>query len=323
MSFWHGAGRLIGDLVLPELPGPHPVLLLVGADVAGRRDRSPWLDGLARAGVATFSWERPAARSPGGAGPGDRTATEGPDGDPRVRAREVLAAIERLCLLPEVDPGAIGLAGWGAGGWAAAQAATFDRRVRAVLLLSTPMMPCAPTVDPRPVLSGVTVPVLALYGEQDPLLPVEDSVRGVRSTLASAGHRDHEVAVVRAADHALRVRPGHGLGRMIDGLHQFGEWPAGLTEFVVGWLEGRLRPAAPIPSFVPPAALPTGARPPAPLLPDASPSAVLPSDRAVPSVSAAAPVEAAGSGADADPAARPEPGHGTVPVRQVRRRVTR
>jgi pimeloyl-ACP methyl ester carboxylesterase len=360
VSFWHGADRLIGDLVLPATPGPHPVLLVVAGDGDHDRDRSGWLDGLAQAGIASFSWDR---RGPS-AGSG-RPARD----DVRLRAREVLAAWEKLDYLSEVDTTAGALVGWGTGGWAAAQAATFAGRARAVILLSTPMVSAvqlaehrfalrlreqglaahdvtfarevlrerwyrladgesvariladdvahrdrpwfwmlpgidqlgdvdAP-VDPRPTLSGVTVPVLALYGEQDPLLPLEDCVRGVRLALRSAGHRDHQVAVVRGADHGLRVRPGHGLGRLIDGRHQFGDWPAGLTECIVGWLEGRLRETVQLPSFAPPAtAVPAsggGAR-------DAQSLGALPPG----------PVAAS---------RRPESGHGLVPVRQVRRRL--
>jgi hypothetical protein len=59
VSFWHGADRLVGDLVLPATPGPHPVLIMVGGgSCEDRRDRSGWLDELARAGIATFSWDR-------------------------------------------------------------------------------------------------------------------------------------------------------------------------------------------------------------------------------------------------------------------------
>lgn len=372
VSFWHGAERLVGDLALPATPGPHPVLLVVGGNGEQARDRSGWLDGLAQAGIATFSWDRPGRSATAGGRVRD---------DVRLRAREILAAWEKLDCLSEVDTTEGALVGWGTGGWAAAQAATFAGRARAVVLLSTPMVsalqlaehrlvlrlrehglaaddvtcarealrerwyrladglgvaqiaaddgahrdrpwfPLLPSademeaaasmVDPRPTLSGVTVPVLALYGEQDPLLPLEDCVRGVRLALRSAGHRDHQVEVVRGADQGLRVRPGHGLGRLTDGRHQFGDWPAGLTEFIVSWLEGRIRRTVEMPSFAPPVSM--------------SCAEGLPTDRAPADRFPAGAADTFAPGPGAAPR-RPEPDrpdHGPVPVRQVRRRLAR
>ena len=351
---------MIGDLVLPATSGPHPVLLVVdgGAGTGGPGEsssRTVWRDELAQAGIASFGWGRPSGGTGGSA-----------HSDVRLRAREVLAAWEKLVCVPEVDGAAVALAGWDDGGWVAAQAATFAGRARALILLSTPMVSAATLaehrfvgrlrragfaaddvsdaretlrrrwyrradgdslasilsddqefqarawypllpdarqlgeaatmLDPRPTLSGVTVPVLAMYGEQDSLVPLEDCVRGVRSALRSAGHRDHRVAVVRGADHGLRVRPGHGLGALVDGFHRFGDWPVGLTDFVASWLDSRIRHTASVPSYVPP----------------------LPA--AVPGVSGRTGQPSTTPWSDA---ARPDGEHGGLPVRQVRRRIAR
>lgn len=323
LSFWHGSSRLMGDLVLPAAGGPHPVVALVGEPLVTERDRSAWLDGLAAAGYACFTWDRP---EPSGCRPDPvRQAAE--------HAREVLAALERLRCEPVVDSSAVALLGWGEGGWAAAQAATFSSRVKALVLAGTPtadparllehrviehlraaghagsdvaaaraavrrrltdVMAVGPgewdglgdaagragalgedldrpwytalqdveaftgvtaarlTADPLPTLTAVTVPVLALFGEQDSTLPLEESVRGIRDALRAAGHADHRVAVVRGGDHALRVRPGHGLGVLSAGRHQFGEWPPGLTAVLVEWLDARIHRLADVPAFAPP-----------------------------------------------------------------------
>ncbi|MDQ1287543.1 MAG: uncharacterized protein QG622_1108 [Actinomycetota bacterium] len=324
VSFWHGNHRLDGDLVLPPGAGPHPVLLVVADPSLPDRDYSPWLDGLAGHGIASFTWDR-------------GTSVDGA-GDPRRRtvdhAREVLSAMDRLRSAPEVDATAIGLAGWGEGGWAAAQAVTFSDRARLLVLAGTPttepfdlvehrilghlraagyagyaggggddgdaadgardavrcwiegraegLSPAeldaglarwraepwfgelgvaveetaaakTLTMDPLPTLSAVSVPLLALFGEQDPLLPLARSVRSLGEALHVAGNTDHRIAVVRDADRALRVRPGHGLGRMVDGLHQFGEWPSGLTDVIAEWLVARLCEPGDVPAFAPPA----------------------------------------------------------------------
>jgi hypothetical protein len=307
LSFWYGNNRLVGDLVLPPTAGPHPVLLVVGEPNITDRDYSFWLDDLAEAGIASFTWDRPV------------WPADAPDPVRRVadHAREVLTAIDRLRCLSEVDVTAVALAGWGEGGWAAAQAATFSSQVRALILAATPTVPPTRllehrlvmrlraaghtgsdvvtardvirrrldgllagslpaevdadsagyqaerwyqdlavderfahpslvelTADPLPTLSAVSAPVLALFGEQDSTLPLEDSVRGVRTALEAAGHRDHRIAVVRGGDHVLRVRPGHGLGALADGRHQFGEWPTGLTQVIGEWLDVRIRATA-------------------------------------------------------------------------------
>jgi pimeloyl-ACP methyl ester carboxylesterase len=302
--------------VLPPTRGPHPVVLVVGEPNATERDYSSWLDGMAEAGFACFTWDRAGVGRPGH-DPVRRVADQ---------AREVLAALDRVSLLPELEPDAVALVGWGEGGWAAAQAVTFSSRVRALVLASTPTAPPAVLVehqliqrlraaghagsdvatardvvrrrlravlagqdlagddsleeqrrhepwydtlrsvdafarpeveqlppDPIPTLSAVRVPVLALFGEQDPTLPLEESVRGARTALRDAGHEDHRVAVVRGADRLLRVRPGHGLGCMIDGRHQFGEWPSGLTAVVADWLDARIHRQGGLPAFPPPA----------------------------------------------------------------------
>jgi len=271
VSFWSGPDRLDGELRLPGTPGPHPVLVVVGEPDRRERDYSPWLDDLTFAGFASYTWDRPAQPTP-------------PVPRPRrvaVQAREVLAALDRLRCLPELGGGPVALIGWGEGGWAAAQVTTFSDEVCALVLACTPGPAAAPRSgrtepgrtepgrtepgctelgrtepdaghhDPGPTLSAVTVPVLALFGEQDPLVPAADGVRSVRGTLRDAGHPDHDVAVVRGADHGLRVRAPHGLGPIVDGRHRFGDWPPGLTALLARWLDRALCPQ-PVPSFAPP-----------------------------------------------------------------------
>jgi predicted esterase len=251
VSFWYQHDRLSGDLRMPGVAGPHPVILVVRPPEDPQRDYSPWLDALAGAGFASFSWDRP-------------TPGPGPEDPSRLvphQAREVLAAVDRLCCQPDLDPAAVALMGWGEGGWAAAQAATYSDRIAALVLACTPAGAEGAPHDPRPTLSAVSVPVLALFGEQDPLVDLRGSVRGLRTTLRDAGHVDHEVAVLRGADHGLRVRAPHGLGPMIDGRHRFGDWPPALTELLVTWLRQRLRPQE-VPTYAPPLHAPSG-RPPA------------------------------------------------------------
>lgn len=261
LSFWHGLDRLDGDLRLPPTAGPHPVLIIVQEPDRAQRDYSAWLDALACAGIASFTWDRP----PGG-GP-----TPGGSRWVRHQARAVLAAAEKLRGLPVVDPSAVAVLGRGEGCWAAAQAVTFSEALRALVLMAAPTRRTASDdpgdpgnrhdpgdrhapddpYDPRPTLTAVTVPVLALFGEQDDRIPLETAVGGVRDALRDGGHADHEIAVVRGADHGLCVRAPHGLGSLVGGRHRFGDWPPGLTRLLADWLDRRLR-VVELPTFAPP-----------------------------------------------------------------------
>jgi dienelactone hydrolase len=302
VSFWHGPQRLSGELRLPQASGPRPILVVVREPQQRQRDYAPWLDVLATAGIASLTWDRPQP-VPDGTGSRRRVAHH---------AREVLSAVDWLRCRPDLDAAAIALLGWGEGGWAAAQAATYSQRIAALVLVCTPLAPpVAPPMDgahdARPTISAVTVPVLALFGEQDPIVPLEGSIRGVRSALAEACHPDHEVVVVRGADHGLRVRAPHGLGPIVDGLHRFGDWPPGLTRLLVEWLDRRLRPRD-VPSFPPPAQS-------APRVPSPAHPAGRPAGHSVGhSVGRAVERQVGITGVPA-----PVP----VPVRQVRRRVAR
>jgi hypothetical protein len=73
----------------------------------------------------------------------------------------------------------------------------------------------------------------------------------VRAALHDAGHGDHAVAVVRGADHALRLPAPHGLGELSGGRYRFGDWPAALTDLLLEWLERRLLPDD-LPAYAPP-----------------------------------------------------------------------
>jgi hypothetical protein len=59
--------------------------------------------------------------------------------------------------------------------------------------------------DPRPALSAVHCPMLALYGALDTVLPVERNTRLLTSALTAARHEDHSVIVVPGGDHTLRI----------------------------------------------------------------------------------------------------------------------
>ncbi|HSJ52563.1 MAG TPA: alpha/beta fold hydrolase [Anaerolineae bacterium] len=63
--------------------------------------------------------------------------------------------------------------------------------------------------EPRPVFSRITVPLLLLYGEDDPWIPVEESIAIWRDALAEAGNANVEIHRVPGTGHSMLIdEPG-------------------------------------------------------------------------------------------------------------------
>ena len=62
---------------------------------------------------------------------------------------------------------------------------------------------------PKPVFSQITVPLLLLYGENDPWIPVEESITIWREALAEAGNDDVEIHRIPGTGHSMLMdEPG-------------------------------------------------------------------------------------------------------------------
>jgi pimeloyl-ACP methyl ester carboxylesterase len=94
--------------------------------------------------------------------------------------------------------------------------------------------------DPVPALTRLTCPLLAIFGADDLLVHVDDSVDIIATTLAAAGHEDHQVVVFPHADHGIRVFTGEGRPRVSHGHYMPGQPAPGYAELVVTWLRHRL-----------------------------------------------------------------------------------
>lgn len=87
------------------------------------------------------------------------------------------------------------------------------------------------TFDPRGLTTGLRVPVLLVFGEEDHLLPLRQTVAAWTASLAEAENPDFSVRVFPAAGHGLRVGGGpHGHG---------GTWAPGYLDLLAEWLAAR------------------------------------------------------------------------------------
>jgi pimeloyl-ACP methyl ester carboxylesterase len=66
--------------------------------------------------------------------------------------------------------------------------------------------------DPVPALRALRVPALFLFGDQDRLVQVKESVDIIRQTLTQSGNKDSTIRVFPQVDHGMRLVSGEGEG---------------------------------------------------------------------------------------------------------------
>lgn len=103
--------------------------------------------------------------------------------------------------------------------------------------------------DPEAVLRRTTIPVLALYGERDTVVPPAENAEKMRSILEEAGNRHVAIKVFPRANHSLEWygELRQGTWSWPDGYWVWAKQAAGYTETVIGWLRervGEIRPQA-------------------------------------------------------------------------------
>ena len=77
------------------------------------------------------------------------------------------------------------------------------------------------------------LPVLAIYGERDDLVPGPRSAASLAALLTSVGHADHRIMVVPRANHALKLRPT---------AEEPFDWPReapGVVDSMITWMRAR------------------------------------------------------------------------------------
>ena len=181
LHYEHEGVGLIGQLAVPDGPGPHPGLLVMhNAHGLGEQVRERALR-LADAGYVALATDM--------YGDGRLFATPQETGAPfaalqdapeRLRGR-VLAAYDALRALPQVDVSRIGAVGFCFGGQCVLELARSGADVKAVVsfhgLLKT-RLPARP--------GEVKAKVLVLTGARDPFVPAED-VQTLQTEMTAAG----------------------------------------------------------------------------------------------------------------------------------------
>ncbi|MCA9729446.1 MAG: alpha/beta hydrolase, partial [Candidatus Eisenbacteria bacterium] len=71
--------------------------------------------------------------------------------------------------------------------------------------------------EPAPVLASVRVPMLAVFGEKDTVVPIDRSEAAMRDGFRKSGNRDLTVLHVQNADHGLRVPQADGTLALAEG----------------------------------------------------------------------------------------------------------
>jgi pimeloyl-ACP methyl ester carboxylesterase len=91
------------------------------------------------------------------------------------------------------------------------------------------------TLDPAPAWAAVKVPVLAVYGAADDLLPPKTNAKAIERALRSGENKEVTVKTFPGANHCLREMPRSPNDKW--------EWPraaSGYLELVTGWMLERV-----------------------------------------------------------------------------------
>lgn len=131
LDFEHDGNKLAGTLLLPQTPGPHPVVIFVHGDGATTWDAygyyRPFMTALKNVGYAVYSWDKP-----GVGGSSGNWLDQSLSG----RADELQAAAETLRRDPRIRGDKIGLLGFSQAGWVMPKAVANDPRFAFMISIS-------------------------------------------------------------------------------------------------------------------------------------------------------------------------------------------
>lgn len=246
-----GAGvSLAARLYTPSTQGPYPaVVLLQGSTQNLGASLNAYADRFARAGFVALVY--------------DKRGAGASSGDPlhytlRDLEADAEGAFRFLRSRASIDTAHVGLWGFSQGAFLAPRVAQASRAAF-IVAVSAPVTTLednaawqdsvrrrappsgrrprwfteARAEDPRPVWRETKLPVLAIYGERDDLVPGPRSAASLAALLTAAGHADHRIMVVPRANHALELRPT---------AEEPFDWPReapGVVDSMITWMRAR------------------------------------------------------------------------------------
>lgn len=252
VSFANAGSTLHGTLHLPARGTGRPGVVLVHGSGPGRRSSlAAHAEAFARAGIVVLTYDK---RTEG------YSATRRDYG---LLAGDALAAVRLLAAQPETDPARVGLWGFSEGGWVAPLAASRSDEIAFLVLVGASGLPPVrqqawalesylrrngvrgsmvdaladvgirqlraagvfpeADYDGLPVLRALRLPVLAIWGEHDRVVPPAESLLIFHEALAHNGLLT--LQVIPGADHGVRARGSSTLA-------------AGYVELVTSWITG-------------------------------------------------------------------------------------
>jgi len=132
--FHSGSFTIVGDLRLPEGSGPYPVVVFVHGDGPNSRTAGgtylPIMERMARAGYATFAWDKP--------GTGESTGEIDRSHLGAQRAQIVLDAMDVLRARSDIDADQIGLWGISQAGYVMPRVLAMSEDIAFLIAISCP-----------------------------------------------------------------------------------------------------------------------------------------------------------------------------------------
>ncbi len=255
---------LNGSLLIPEVPGPHPVVILIhGAGWHDREDYRSEAEIFVKSGIAAFIYDkRTVGYSADGIGEQSRSYA--------LLADDVLAAVDILRSREELDPKLIGLWGLSEGSSVAPLAAVQSNDVAFVITVSASGVPPAQqtswelenkyreqgitassfihsmtrtgirflvssdlfaeaTYDHVPPLEKMQQPLLAIWGNNDRTTPPVENYQIMRSALEHGGNVYVTFQFIPEANHDLRLST--------NGFINSEQFAPGYVEAMVSWIQ--------------------------------------------------------------------------------------
>jgi pimeloyl-ACP methyl ester carboxylesterase len=218
-------------LTLPGGAGRHAAVAFVHGSGPTPRAYLPDLQALlVRNGVAVLAYDKRGIGQSGGRYPGESPTADAID----VLAEDAAAAVRFLAARPEIDPERVGLAGHSQAGRIMPLAASKERAIRDLIVVSGPAVTADENetyqnlagsgatsqqlsdaeidaevlrrgpggVDPIPWIRQFAIPAIWLYGGLDKIIPDRLSVRRLQPIAREPG-RDFTIDVFPRANHAL------------------------------------------------------------------------------------------------------------------------